>query len=139
MKSRGIYLGFFRTEGREAQMQEALELCLFRSCCCIVTKSCLTPCNPMDCSSPGSSVHGILQARILEFLSAEDLPHPGMEPVSLALQADSLPLSHLGSPCVFRLDHKMKEAYKGKTHKATVRYLHCFSSIMIGAGEKRTC
>ena len=30
-------------------------------------QSCLTLCNPMDCSSPGSSVHGILQARILEW------------------------------------------------------------------------
>ena len=29
-------------------------------------QSCLTLCNPMDCSPPGSSVHGILQARILE-------------------------------------------------------------------------
>ena len=28
--------------------------------------SCMTPCNPIDCSSPGSSVHGILQAIILE-------------------------------------------------------------------------
>ena len=34
--------------------------------CYSVTKSCLTLCNPIDCSPPGSSVHGILQARILE-------------------------------------------------------------------------
>ena len=33
----------------------------------LVTKSCLTLCNPMDCSPPGSSVHGFLQARILEW------------------------------------------------------------------------
>ena len=31
-----------------------------------VAQSCLTLCNPMNCSLPGSSVHGILQARILE-------------------------------------------------------------------------
>ena len=31
-----------------------------------VAQSCLTLCDPMDCSPPGSSVHGILQARILE-------------------------------------------------------------------------
>ena len=30
---------------------------------CSVTKSCLTPCNPVDCSLPGSSVHGIFQSR----------------------------------------------------------------------------
>ena len=34
--------------------------------CVLVTQSCLTPCDPKDCSLPGSSVHGILQARILE-------------------------------------------------------------------------
>ena len=49
-------------------------------------QSCLTLCDPMDCSPPGSSVHGILQARVLEwvvlFLSPGDLPDPGMEPVS---------------------------------------------------------
>ena len=33
----------------------------------LVTQSCLTLCNPLDCSAPGSSVHGILQARILEW------------------------------------------------------------------------
>ena len=32
-----------------------------------VTHSCLTLCDPMDCRPPGSSVHGILQARILEW------------------------------------------------------------------------
>ena len=31
---------------------------------CIITQSCLTLCDPLDCSPPGSSVHGILQARI---------------------------------------------------------------------------
>ena len=48
----------------------------------------------MDCSLPGSSVYGVLQARILEWvdiLSPGDLPHPGFEPESPALQADSLP------------------------------------------------
>ena len=43
---------------------------------------CPTLCNPMDCSSPGSFVHEILQARILEwvsFPSPEDLPNPGQE------------------------------------------------------------
>ena len=32
-------------------------------------QSCLTLCNPMDCSLPGSSIHGILQARILEWVA----------------------------------------------------------------------
>ena len=37
----------------------------------LVAQSCLTLCNPMDCSPPGSSAHGILQARILEWV---DIP-----------------------------------------------------------------
>ena len=32
-----------------------------------VTLSCLTPSNPMDCSLPGPSIHGIFQARVLEW------------------------------------------------------------------------
>ena len=38
-------------------------------CCCLVTQSCPILCNPTDCSPPGSSVHGILQARILEWVT----------------------------------------------------------------------
>ena len=37
-------------------------------CNVLVTQSCLTLCDPMDCMLPGSSVHGILQARILEWV-----------------------------------------------------------------------
>ena len=36
---------------------------------CLVTQSCPTPCDPMDCSPSGSSVHGIVQARILEWVT----------------------------------------------------------------------
>ena len=57
---------------------------------CSVTQSCLTVCNPMDCSLPGSSVHGILQARRLEWVaitSLRDLPDPGIEPESLTSPA----------------------------------------------------
>ena len=49
--------------------------------------ACLTLWDPMDCSPPGSSVHRILQARTLEWVSipsAEDLPNPGMKPWSPA-------------------------------------------------------
>ena len=34
-----------------------------------VTQSCLTLCNPMDCSPPGFSIHGIFQARVLEWVA----------------------------------------------------------------------
>ena len=36
---------------------------------CLVAQSCPTLCDPVDCSPPGSSVHGILQARILEWVA----------------------------------------------------------------------
>ena len=48
----------------------------------------LIPCSPMDCNPLGFSVHGILQARILElvaFPSPADLPDPGIEPAYPAL------------------------------------------------------
>ena len=44
------------------------DCCLF-GFFCSVTKSCPTLCDPMDCSPPGSTVHGILQARILEWVA----------------------------------------------------------------------
>jgi len=58
-----------------------------------VPQSCLTLCDVMDCSLPGSCVHGILQARILEwvaFPSPGNLPNPKIEPRSPTLQEDSL-------------------------------------------------
>ena len=67
-------------------------------------QSCPTLCDPMDCSLTGSSVHGVLQVGILEWVSfpiSRNLPDPGIELVSSvfpSLQADSLPLSNQGSP-----------------------------------------
>ena len=54
----------------------------------------------MNRSLPGSSVHGILQARILEwvFPSLGHLLDPGIEPGSPALQTDSLPTESIGKP-----------------------------------------
>ena len=56
--------------------------------------SCPTLCDPIDCSLPGSSVHEILQARILEWVVvpfSRDFPNPGIKPRPPALQADFLP------------------------------------------------
>ena len=57
---------------------------------CSFTQSSLTLCDPMDCSPSGSSVHGIFQAGILEWLplpTPRDLPDPGIEPESPASPA----------------------------------------------------
>ena len=58
-------------------------------CAVLCTKSlhlCLILCDPMDCSPPGSSIQGILQARILEWVAvpfSRDFPDPGIKPASL--------------------------------------------------------
>ena len=67
---------------------------------CWVAQSWLTLCGSMDCSPPGSSVHGISQARILEWAGisfSRDLPNSGIKPTSLLhllhWQVYSLPLA----------------------------------------------
>ena len=75
------------------------------NCASVCAKSlllCLTFCNAMGCSLP-VSVHGILQARILEWIAKHvpgDLPYPGIEPMLCLLQWQgvSLPLVKLGKP-----------------------------------------
>ena len=65
---------------------------------CVLSRSVS---DAMDCSPLGSFVHDILQARMLEWAatpSSKDLLDPGTEPVSPAMQTDSLLLSHWGSP-----------------------------------------
>ena len=65
--------------------------------------SCFRLCNHMDCSLPGSSDHGIIPARILEWVGlplppSRDLPNPGIEPSLLQLlHWKAEPWSHLGS------------------------------------------
>ena len=56
-------------------------------CLCSVAQLCLTLCDPMDCSPPGSSVHGISQARIIEWVAISFSRgfSPGIEPQSLVL------------------------------------------------------
>ena len=88
------------------------------ACCCLVVQSCPTLWDPMDCSLPASSIHGISQARTLEWVAISFfrgssrprdqtwvscigkrilypwatkilVPQPGMEPVALAVEAQS--------------------------------------------------
>ena len=50
--------------------------CLIMLCVCVCAQSCLTLCNPMDCSLPGSSIRGILQAGILEWVAISSSTEP---------------------------------------------------------------
>ena len=64
----------------------------------LVTQSCPTLCNPMDCSLPGSSVHGISQRRILECVA---IPFPRESNPCLPHCRQILySPSHQGSPCI---------------------------------------
>ena len=73
-------------------------------CCCYLdAQSCLTLCNPMESSPPGSSVYGVSQARLAEWVACHALLQgifltQGSNPRLLHWQVDSLPLSHQGSP-----------------------------------------
>ena len=65
-----------------------------------------TLCNPMDYSPLGSSVHGIPQGRIPEWVAISfptRLPNPGIKPRSPVLQADSLPSEPPRKPSLFQV------------------------------------
>ena len=69
--------------------------------CVLVTQLCPTLRDLKDYSRPGSSECGILQARIVQWVAipfSRDLPDPGIEPESPALQAYSVPSEPLGKP-----------------------------------------
>ena len=61
------------------------------TCACSAAHSCPTLCDPMDCSLPGSSVHRMLRGKDTgvgcHFLLQENLPTPGIQPMSLASSA----------------------------------------------------
>ena len=76
---------------------------------CLIAKLCPSLCDPMDYSLPGFSVHEISQAKILvccPILFQGTFPTQISKPSLLYLlhwQADSLPLSHVGSPHILML------------------------------------
>ena len=64
-----------------------------------IFQSCLTLCDPVNCGPPGSSAHGISQARTLEWVAisySRGSSNPGIEPVSLHWKVDFLPLEPTG-------------------------------------------
>ena len=92
-------------------IQEILMACLFA---CLSAQSCLTFCDPTDCSPPGPSVHGILQGRILEWVSisssrGSSWPRDGIRVsgVSCIGRQFLYQLPHLGSP--FLIKETIKE------------------------------
>ena len=87
---------------------------IFPVCVCLATQSCPTLCNPMHCSPPGSSVHGILQARILEW---EAVPFSSQTRLKrLSSSSSSNATSQLSSchfiKSVFLVDYNWENHYK---------------------------
>ena len=87
-----------------------------QGCTYVHAQLCLTLCDPLGCSLPGFSVHGILQARVLEWIAISSSRGvfliQGSNPCLLGLlhwQMDSLPLSHLGRP-----KGRFEEAHRGE-------------------------
>ena len=101
--------------------------------CYLVAKSRPTLCNPVGYSPPGSSVHGFSQTRILvPFPSPEDLPDPGIEPMSPALQVDLfffLTILPPGKPkwCI------IPQILKGSVVQSTLFHSHSFVCISHGS------
>ena len=99
----------------------------------LVTQSCPPLCNPMDCSPPGSSVHGIFQEEYQSGLPCPppgDLPTPGIDSRSPALQADSLssesPGKHkntgMGSLSLLQGIFPIQESNQGFLHCGCILY-----------------
>ena len=79
---------------------------VFVLCCPKVLQSCTTVCNPVDCSLPGSSVHGILPTRILEYC------HASLQ--GIFLTQDWTQISHIAG--VFYTSWTPREATSGNVY-----------------------
>ena len=103
-----LSLGSLQTSGavtgRRDKTQEALHESTQHAVLRLAARLCLTLCNPMDCSPPGSSVHGVLQVRILEWgamaCSRGSSQTQGSNPGLPHCRRILYHLSHQGSPKV---------------------------------------
>ena len=91
-----------------------------------VTQSCPTLCDPMGCSLPGFSIHGISQARILEWLASSftrgsSQPRNWTRGSCIGRQI-SLPLSHQGSPRGLKKINESKKEKNGEASNQNLSY-----------------
>ena len=96
---------------------------------CLVTQSCLTFCNPMDCSPPGSSIHGYSPGKNTgggcHVLLHGDLPDPEIKPRSPTLQVDSLPSEPTGKPTNTEVSSLSLRQRIFPTQESNQGLLHC--------------
>ena len=103
-----LFQGIWDLPGSGVEMHwqtNSLSLSYQGSPACLVAQSCPNLCDPIDHSPPGSSVHGILQTKMLEWVaisfcrgSSQPRARTCVSCVSLALQVDSLPAEPSGKP-----------------------------------------
>ena len=101
----------------------------------LMAQLCLTLCDPMNCSPPGSSAREFCRQEYwngLPFPSAGNLPDPGIELQSLALQADSLPSEPPGNPlgCINSMHSGPKYSHISCIHPP---------SLLVPGGLLRAC
>ena len=96
---------------------------------CLVAQSCPALCDPMDCSPPGSSVHGNSPSKNrgvgCHALLQGNLPNPGIEPRSPAFQADSLLSKPPGKPTNTGVDNLSLFQGIFLTQESNQGFLHC--------------
>ena len=106
-----------------------------------VAQSCPILCDPMDCSLSVSSIHGIFQARVLEWIAisfSRGSSRPGIETRSPTLQADALPSEPPGNatkgldghlffpPQTCTSSHLLSHSLDGSVHRADGAVLSFF-------------
>ena len=97
-----------------------------------VAQSCPTLSDPIDGSPPGSSVHGIFQARVLEWVAIAFFPDQGANLCPLHWQADFKPLDHQGSPCFTSLgDSGFLCHHLSYGYKKSGRFFSLFSFLLV--------
>ena len=94
-------MGFWQKRKAEKSSHVLGSMCMQACMCAQSFQLCLTLCDLMDCSPPGSSVHGILQARLLEWVAlpssrGSSQPRDWIEVFCIA-GGSFYPLNHLGS------------------------------------------
>ena len=82
--------------------------------CVLVTQSCPTLCDPVEYSRLGSSVHGILQARILEWVAQGIFPIQGLNPDLLHFRWILYHLNYRESPSITNSMDKSLSKFWGK-------------------------
>ena len=114
-------------------------------CVCLLTQSCPTLCGPMDWGPPGSSVHGIFQARTQEWVAipfSRGSSWFGIEPGFPTLQTDSLPSDPPGKPIqaswvqpMAALSLDLASEFCGKDSTFNKNTLHCFLPVWLWGGN----